>query len=620
MFRAPGTTKVGKSDLQELFADRLVKRRSAQSLGGGDLSQLVKLPAGTSQLDWLLQHCIDFFHELRLLYGLLEEHCTNERCSVMTAGPKFEYKWADGVKVKKPIKCSAPKYVECLMAWVDETLADPKMFPMKPGRQYGTGAEETMGIIFKRMFRVYAHVFLHHVDAMSRLGAEPHLNTCFRHFICFVLEWKLIEAPELAPLETLIDSLVSRGEPSATAGSHEASSGEAAATLASPPLSEKASARATSRKSTRTCKSHISNSAAIRTEIGAYAREAKVALGSTSLIVWADVEVGRLLDSGSMACVYAATWRGDQVALKVLGKHPTLPTEAAAAAAAAKLAEVAEAAAKERAVAPREVRQLLEECRLMLHLVHPNVVQMLGVASDMRARHGVVMELMSGGSLHRLVEARVLPPLPSTPPAGVQGHDEEAAASYAPGRPLRWDSPLLRIACEVASGMAYLHEQRILHRDLKPANVLLSPPPHLVAKVSDFGESRQRAERDASVTMTANKGTPAFMAPEVLRQERYSTEADVFSYGALLVNMATRQVPYAQMLRTMPGMNHMKIMLKVAASEISPMTSIDELSPDWPPEVAALAERCVRDDSEARPAFADVVETLLALRLAWSQP
>ena len=216
MFRAPGSTKVGTTKagkldhLQELFADRLARRRSEGSLGGGNLNQLVKLPEGTSQLDWLRQHCIDFFHELRLLYGMLDEHCTHECCPVMTAGPKFEYKWADGVKIKKPIKCSAPKYVDYMMTWVQQTLDDETMFPVRVGEPFPPTIRDTMCTMFKRLFRVYAHMYLHHFDVLKTMGAEPHLNTCFRHFVLFVLEFDLIDQRELAPLQDLIGKLVEK--------------------------------------------------------------------------------------------------------------------------------------------------------------------------------------------------------------------------------------------------------------------------------------------------------------------------------------------------------------------------------------------------------------------------
>mgnify|MGYP002009469389 FL=1 len=51
----------------------------------------------------------------------------------MTAGSKFEYKWADGQRIKKPIRCSAPKYVDYMFTWVQTTLDDESVFPVRHG-------------------------------------------------------------------------------------------------------------------------------------------------------------------------------------------------------------------------------------------------------------------------------------------------------------------------------------------------------------------------------------------------------------------------------------------------------------------------------------------------------
>jgi len=76
---------------------------------------------------------VDFFNQINMLYGTITEFCTEESCSVMAAGPKYEYHWADGYVVKKPIKCSAPKYIDYLMTWVQDQLDDETLFPSKIG-------------------------------------------------------------------------------------------------------------------------------------------------------------------------------------------------------------------------------------------------------------------------------------------------------------------------------------------------------------------------------------------------------------------------------------------------------------------------------------------------------
>ena len=77
---------------------------------------------------------VDFFNQINMLYGTITEFCTEKSCAVMSAGPKYEYHWADGHTVKKPIKCSAPKYIDYLMTWVQDQLDDESLFPSKIGR------------------------------------------------------------------------------------------------------------------------------------------------------------------------------------------------------------------------------------------------------------------------------------------------------------------------------------------------------------------------------------------------------------------------------------------------------------------------------------------------------
>jgi len=68
-----------------------------------------------------------------MLYGTITEFCTPQACPVMSAGPKYEYHWADGVAIKKAIKVSAPEYVDYLMNWVQSQLDDETIFPSKIG-------------------------------------------------------------------------------------------------------------------------------------------------------------------------------------------------------------------------------------------------------------------------------------------------------------------------------------------------------------------------------------------------------------------------------------------------------------------------------------------------------
>lgn len=177
-------------------------------MGSGNLKEAVKLPPGEDGNEWLAVNTVDFFNQVNLLYGTLTEFCTPVSCPTMTAGPKFEYRWADGVQIKKPIEVSAPKYVEYLMDWIDVQLDDETIFPQKLGVAFPSNFHDVVRTIFKRLFRVYAHIYHSHFQKIVSLREEAHLNTCFKHFILFTCEFRLIDKAELAPLNELIESIL----------------------------------------------------------------------------------------------------------------------------------------------------------------------------------------------------------------------------------------------------------------------------------------------------------------------------------------------------------------------------------------------------------------------------
>ncbi|XP_042471623.1 MOB kinase activator-like 1A isoform X6 [Zingiber officinale] len=124
-------------------------------------------------------------HQVNVLYGTLDEFCTPTSCPVMSAGPNYEYRWADGVRIKRPIEVSAPKYVDYLMDWVEAHLNDEDIFPQKLGAPFPPNFRRVVETIFKRLFRIYAHIYHSHFQKIVSLKEEAHLNTCFKHFTLF---------------------------------------------------------------------------------------------------------------------------------------------------------------------------------------------------------------------------------------------------------------------------------------------------------------------------------------------------------------------------------------------------------------------------------------------------
>ncbi|XP_023771279.1 MOB kinase activator-like 1A isoform X2 [Lactuca sativa] len=126
----------------------------------------------------------------------------------MTAGAKYEYRWADGVTIKKPIEVSAPKYVEYLMEWIETQLDNESIFPQRLGAPFPHYFLDVVKTVFKRLFRVYAHIYHSHFQMIMSLKEEAHLNTCFKHFVLFTWEFRLIDQGELAPLYELVESIL----------------------------------------------------------------------------------------------------------------------------------------------------------------------------------------------------------------------------------------------------------------------------------------------------------------------------------------------------------------------------------------------------------------------------
>ncbi|KAL0621592.1 MOB kinase activator 1A [Plecturocebus cupreus] len=163
-----------------------------------------------SAISSIISAAVDFFNQINMLYGTITEFCTEASCPVMSAGPRYEYHWADGTNIKKPIKCSAPKYIDYLMTWVQDQLDDETLFPSKIGVPFPKNFMSVAKTILKRLFRVYAHIYHQHFDSVMQLQEEAHLNTSFKHFIFFVQEFNLIDRRELAPLQELIEKLGSK--------------------------------------------------------------------------------------------------------------------------------------------------------------------------------------------------------------------------------------------------------------------------------------------------------------------------------------------------------------------------------------------------------------------------
>lgn len=236
----------------------------------------------------------------------------------------------------------------------------------------------------------------------------------------------------------------------------------------------------------------------------------------------------------------------------------------------------------------------LREVELLSNLRHPNVLLYMGACVKKSSPLCIVSELVTGGSLHDAIHGRK-----------------------------RWKFTHLirmRISLDMALGMLYLHSQVpvLLHRDLKSSNILVDTgtpadvfaakgsPSRVRAVLCDFGLSRQDVagtHASASRNPSALVGTLLTMAPEIVRSERYTSAADVFSFGMVLWELWTGQVPYKGL---MPAQLMYEVAIKGTRPNLGPSSGI-------PASVATVIRMCWQGEQTQRPRFLEIVRRLQSI-------
>ncbi|PNH11142.1 Mitogen-activated protein kinase kinase kinase ANP1 [Tetrabaena socialis] len=216
-------------------------------------------------------------------------------------------------------------------------------------------------------------------------------------------------------------------------------------------------------------------------------------LGPAVPFVWQrGVEIG----NGAFGTVYKGLVHatGQEIAVKQV----SLPRDAA-----------------NRGKASEHIRALESEVDVLRGLLHDNIVRYLG--TERTTEHlNIFLEYVAGGSLNRKV---------------------------AHWGPLHEDT--IRVYTkQILRGLEYLHQQRIMHRDIKGANILVDV--NGVVKLADFGASK-KIEDLATVGGGSRsvRGTPNWMAPEVIKQSGHGRAADIWSLGCVIIEMATGRPPWS---------------------------------------------------------------------------
>uniref|UniRef100_A0A914KNQ3 Uncharacterized protein n=1 Tax=Meloidogyne incognita TaxID=6306 RepID=A0A914KNQ3_MELIC len=181
-------------------------RQASATLGSGNLRDIILLPYGEDENEWIAANISDFFRQVSMLYGMISEHCSDETCPRMIAGEEYEYFWSDSKgAVMEP--CPANVYIDYMLSWVQEELDDENVFPSQIGKPFPPNFKHIAQTIMKRLFRVYSHVYHQHFNLIEQLAAVAHLNTSFKHFILFANEFELIDKKQQEPLAELIEKL-----------------------------------------------------------------------------------------------------------------------------------------------------------------------------------------------------------------------------------------------------------------------------------------------------------------------------------------------------------------------------------------------------------------------------
>jgi serine/threonine protein kinase len=154
----------------------------------------------------------------------------------------------------------------------------------------------------------------------------------------------------------------------------------------------------------------------------------------------------------------------------------------------------------------------------------------------------------------------------------------------------------LRIAKEMADGLAAAHANNLIHRDIKPGNVWLEGKKAKV-RLLDFGLARAQDDTTNLTQTGALVGTPAYMAPEQARGDKLDGRADLFSLGCVLYVMLTGQRPFK-------GNDTLSLLMSLATETPTLPTLMNPAVPD---AVSDLTMRLLAKDAAERPASAQAV-------------
>ncbi|KAJ0265930.1 CBL-interacting serine/threonine-protein kinase 5 [Hirschfeldia incana] len=258
-------------------------------------------------------------------------------------------------------------------------------------------------------------------------------------------------------------------------------------------------------------------------------------------VLFGKYEMGRLLGKGTFAKVYYGKeiTSGESVAIKVINKDHVLKRQGM-------------------------MDQIKREISIMKLVRHPNIVELKEVMAT-KTKIFFVMEFVRGGELFDKVSKGKL--------------HEDAARRYFQ---------------QLISAVDFCHSRGVSHRDLKPENLLLDENGDL--KISDFGLSALPEQILHDGLLHTQCGTPAYVAPEVLRKKGYDgAKADIWSCGVVLYVLLAGCLPFRDE-------NLMNMYRKIFRADF-------EFPPWFSPETRRLVSRLLVVDPDRRISMAEIMRT-----------
>jgi serine/threonine-protein kinase len=239
---------------------------------------------------------------------------------------------------------------------------------------------------------------------------------------------------------------------------------------------------------------------------------------------------------------------------------------------------------------PTVVALFVEEARVGLQLVHPNIVRVLDFGTDETGAYYLAMEWVEGLDLFDYMRS-----------------------FHAAGVHVPWQA-VASIGYQALRGLEAAHDnvdakghrRPVIHRDLSPSNILVGVDG--VAKVADFGLARA-TDRATMTFPNMIKGKVSYTAPELMRGHKANERSDIYCLGVTLWEcLAARKL--------FPGANNIEVLRAIQTADIPSLT---KYRPDTPAELASAVQRAVQRSPELRwktalemaGAFGDVLRAIV---------